>query len=321
MYKPIVSIIIPVYNGSNFLSESIESALAQTYDNIEIIVVNDGSKDEGATESIALAYGDKIRYYSKSNGGVSSALNLGIQKMNGEWFSWLSHDDLYTADKIEKQIIEINKLMNSDKGLLNKRIVILSNSILIDIHGNELKRSIKFKSGHYSGKQMFSATLKGLGINGCSFLLPHKCFDEVGFFNTDLKYIQDYDLWYKLMIKGYEFYCIDHKSVKMRVHGGQVTAKHPGLFYIEREKVGVSLVNNIMNSYDNNYDILLDYLDSCARKGNNAVGKYILNIMKENEKRYKFIYVSYIMKSIAFKYINLLKGCFKDLYYKKNRRE
>ena len=80
-FHPLVSIIIPVYNGANYMREAIDSALAQTYRNIEIIVVNDGSNDNGETERIALSYGDKIKYFHKENGGVSSALNLGIQNM------------------------------------------------------------------------------------------------------------------------------------------------------------------------------------------------------------------------------------------------
>jgi len=103
-FNPLVSIVIPVYNGSNFLKEAIQSALSQTYNNIEIIVVNDGSNDNNKTEQIALSFKNKIRYLKKNNGGVSSALNLGIRKMNGDFFSWLSHDDLYEKDKIQNQI-------------------------------------------------------------------------------------------------------------------------------------------------------------------------------------------------------------------------
>ena len=95
---PKVSIIIPVYNGSNYLDNAINCALCQTYENLEVIVVNDGSTDEGKTREIALKYSDKIRYFEKANGGVSSALNLGIREMGGEYFSWLSHDDVYTVD-------------------------------------------------------------------------------------------------------------------------------------------------------------------------------------------------------------------------------
>ena len=97
-FNPLVSIVIPVYNGSNYLREAINSALNQTYKNIEIVVVNDGSTDGGLTEQVAKSFGDKIRYFSKENGGCGSALNCGIDAMKGGYFSWLSHDDLYTND-------------------------------------------------------------------------------------------------------------------------------------------------------------------------------------------------------------------------------
>ena len=100
-FNPLVSIIIPVYNGENYVAEAIDSALAQTYDNIEIIVVNDGSEDR--TDEICKSYGNKIRYFKKENGGTSTALNLGIKNMNGEYFSWLSHDDKYYPNKIKRQ--------------------------------------------------------------------------------------------------------------------------------------------------------------------------------------------------------------------------
>ena len=114
MFKPKVSIVIPVYNGSNYLWEALESAINQIYDNIEIIVVNDGSNDWWKTKQVAMKYKDKIRYFEKENWWVASALNFWIRKMEWEYFSWLSHDDMYYPNKIEEQIKFLEKL-NKEK--------------------------------------------------------------------------------------------------------------------------------------------------------------------------------------------------------------
>ena len=95
MKKPKVTIVIPVYKGKKYMRKAIDSAIAQTYENLEILVINDGSPDDGATDTIAKSYGDKIRYIYKENGGVSTVLNLALKEMKGEYFSWLSHDDVY----------------------------------------------------------------------------------------------------------------------------------------------------------------------------------------------------------------------------------
>ena len=128
---PLVSIVIPVYNGSNYLREAIDSALAQTYSNIEVIVVNDGSNDDGATWKIAHSYGDKIRYFEKENGGVSTALNFGIANMRGKYFSWLSHDDLYYPNKIQVQIDALRKAGDMSK-------IVYSNWASMPMPGNKI---------------------------------------------------------------------------------------------------------------------------------------------------------------------------------------
>src|SRR5690554_326028 len=145
--NPLVSIIIPVYNGENFLKEAIESALNQTYKNIEIIVINDGSTDN--TESIALSFGDKIKYYKKSNGGVSSALNLGIEKMSGEYFSWLSHDDLYHKDKIYEQILI------AKKNNYNENLIIGTHVEIINEDGDSIRKKKQSNKSNLLGDKLF----------------------------------------------------------------------------------------------------------------------------------------------------------------------
>ena len=102
--KPLVSIIIPLYNGSNYIEQAIQCALQQDYENTEILIINDGSTDQGLGRDICLKYSDRIRYFEKPNGGCASALNYGIRNAKGQFISWLSHDDLYQPNKISYQV-------------------------------------------------------------------------------------------------------------------------------------------------------------------------------------------------------------------------
>jgi glycosyltransferase involved in cell wall biosynthesis len=187
--NPKVSIIIPVYNGSNFLKEAIDSALVQTYKNLEIIIVNDGSNDNGATERIAKSYGDRIKYYKKKNGGVATALNFGIEKMTGEYFSWLSHDDMYYPGKIEKQIAFLNNRKD-------KKVVLYSNFSVLE---NEKISKVVLDHEMLTKKKKYSL-LRGC-VNGITVLVPKLILDDTGIFKSDLKYTQDYDYWMRVQNK------------------------------------------------------------------------------------------------------------------------
>jgi glycosyltransferase involved in cell wall biosynthesis len=105
----LVTIVIPVFNGADFLASAIDSALAQSWPEIEVLVVDDGSDDGGRTRAIIESYGARIRLHSKSNGGVATALNAGLAEMRGRWFSWLSHDDLYHPRKVENQLFALQE--------------------------------------------------------------------------------------------------------------------------------------------------------------------------------------------------------------------
>lgn len=260
--KPLVSIVIPVYNGSNYLAEAIDSALAQTYDNIEIIVVNDGSKDDGATEKVALSYGDKIRYIAKENGGVSSALNRGIQEMKGEYFSWLSHDDLYTPDKIEKQVA----LIESDKD------IILCSGSLMDSTGKHIMHHTKTINKKLSGADLLNEHMHGYALNGLGFLIPKIVFKTVGGFDESMRYLQDMDMWFRMTWYDFRFVCHADSLVVSRVHVAQQTNTISQLFNVDRarlaEKHSAELRKTL--SYDK-VKLLQNYLYFFVR-GNNKPG-------------------------------------------------
>jgi len=235
--NPKVSIVIPVYNGSNFLSEAIESALAQSYRNIEVIVVNDGSTDGGATEKIARSYGDRIRYFHKGNGGVSSALNFGVKKMTGSYFSWLSHDDLYEKTKIEDQV-DLIKSLRADKNIAvcNVRAMFESG---IKKQGLIDKKTFMFF-------EIFLAISADIGLNGCTLLIPKKALVESGGFDVNLPVTQDYDLWYRLSHKyEYKFVLLEKNLVLYRRHDEQDSVKKQQLLLEAADDLHYEILNNI----------------------------------------------------------------------------
>lgn len=212
-FSPKVSIIIPVYNGANYMRYAIDSALAQTYKNIEVIVVNDGSTDDGKTEEIAKSYGDKIRYFYKENGGVATALNFGIEKMQGEYFSWLSHDDMYTPSKIAKELECLFPLKD-------KTTIIAEGYQLVDKAENYIC-TVNLHN-QYPKKKLSNPlfpVLRG-GINGCALLIHRSHFERVGGFNPELPTTQDYDLWFR-MFRGQNVYYAPTNNVLSRCHEEQ----------------------------------------------------------------------------------------------------
>ena len=208
--NPKVSIVIPVYNGANYLREAIDSALAQTYPHLEVIVVNDGSNDGGKTREVALSFGDRIRYFEKDNGGVASALNLGIRQMRGEYFSWLSHDDVYTPDKIVRQLGHIEALKDDT-------VIPFCNCYVID-HASRITGT-----GVVEESLPKSAILLIVGthVGGCSLLIPKRALETAGLFNEALRNCQDNELWLRMAMQGYRFEYMPDILLGSRQHAEQ----------------------------------------------------------------------------------------------------
>jgi len=283
MNNPLVSIIIPVYNGANYLNDAIDSALAQTYKNCEVIVVNDGSRDNGATEAIALSYGDKIRYFSKPNGGVATALNLAIKHMKGEYFSWLSHDDMYYPNKIEMQIDCLTKCGDMTR-------IAFSDYDLLDVDKNS-KASVSL-STQYPIHQLENSIfpiLHGL-VHGCALLIHKSHFERAGIFDEKLITTQDYDLWFR-MFRGQRLLYIPQSLIITRVHSQQ-GSKTLECHNPEREALHTGFVSSlsreeILTMYPTAYEFY--YQMSCVFKGAKmplsykyAVDKFLNEPMPEN---------------------------------------
>lgn len=321
-YMPLVTIIIPVYNGSNFLKEAIESALNQTYKNIEIIVVNDGSKDNNESENIALSYGKKIIYYKKENGGVSSALNFALKKMKGEWFSWLSHDDLYFPEKIEKQIEFINELLRKNPDIDLNKIVLHSATVSINKDGKVIK------TPNYSDvnikEDMIDVIIKNVynyRLSGCSFLIPISAYKKIGGFREDIRTVSDVEFWYRLAFNSYNFYCLKNNIlVKNRSHGRQVGKIRVTLFDQEIEALHKNIadkLNEYLPEENKIYEFERYYLGLIKRNlfeaANYTKDTYIINHISGVRN-----YIILPIKKIKWLIIGKIRNLMRNIYRKLN---
>lgn len=238
-FNPLITIIIPVYNGENFLSKAIDSAIGQTYKDIEVLVIDDGSKDK--TKEIVQKFSDKrIKYIYKNNGGVASALNLGINNAKGEYISWLSHDDYYLPDKLEKQVTILNGLDPKDR---SKTIIYSAfqemneDNIIYDKFEPHKKAPIEKLTNPYY------PNLLGY-VNGCTTLIPTNSLKEIGLFDENLFYTQDSDMWFRLFPKNKVYYQADITLVS-RKHKEQGTNKQDPRKTKEDDDLYKNMINGI----------------------------------------------------------------------------
>lgn len=220
---PMVTIVIPVYNGESFIHECVSSALDQTYARTEVLVVDDGSSD--STPDILKTFGDRIRVVRKRNGGTASALNQGIEEAQGDLIAWLSADDLFVPEKIRLQVERFQ--------IEPELCLVYSDWVGIDSSGDE-KRVVRSLCPDAQG---FAAELlRGNFINGSSVVVRRKCVEEAGLFDETLATDSDGDMWFKLLKRGCRFGHVAEPLTKYRTHSGSLSRKH-GLHRLCKDRV------------------------------------------------------------------------------------
>lgn len=220
MKNHLVSVIIPNYNYAHYLRETIDSVLAQTYERIEIIVVDDGSKD--ASKKILESYGDLIRTKFQKNQGVSAARNNGVSDSSGEFIAFLDADDTWLPTKIEKQI----RCFSGDRmpGLVHVGVD------EVDADGNSLAERLEGAEGEVSQTLLMLKRETVLG-GGSGFMVPRHVFDEVGGFDLQLSTSADWDLCYRISDR-YRVGFVPEILLKYRVHSSNM---HGNIALMERD--------------------------------------------------------------------------------------
>jgi glycosyltransferase involved in cell wall biosynthesis len=191
----LVSVIIPTYNSEIYVCKAIDSVLAQTYQNIEVIVVDDGSTD--GTLDVLRKYGDKIGVLTQKNFGPSSARNKGIRHAKGEYIAFLDSDDYWTKDKLEKQI----KVIKSDSEIK----FVNCSAFLIDANTNTKRISTQMNLP--PNKLIKELYIRNVAGNPPGWLVARECFDAVGLFDESLKVAEDWDMALRLS-KRFKFFVV-----------------------------------------------------------------------------------------------------------------
>jgi len=181
-----VSVVIPAYNKADLTVKVVESVLNQTYKDIEIIVVDDGSSDN--TAKLLEAYAGRIKYLYKENGGACSARNIGIKLATGEYIGLLDCDDLYLPQKIELSVEFLEK--HPDFGFVH------SAAYFIDDQDNVL-RTFSHRKSRRMGPRVKDLLLRDFICNS-TVVVRKLCFEKVGFFDEEIFTPGDWDMWLRL---------------------------------------------------------------------------------------------------------------------------
>lgn len=183
MSDPTVSVILPVYNGERYLRFAIESVLRQTFQDFELIVVDDGSSD--STSQIARDYGGRVSYIRQDNTGAAGAFNHGLRLASGRYISWLSHDDVFMPTKLESQITAISHL--------GSPAVCYTDIQTIDSDGNVVAERMLPEHGRAEApRQVLTCGL--IVLAAYSVLYDRRCIDQVGVYSEEWRYQQDVEM-------------------------------------------------------------------------------------------------------------------------------
>ena len=262
----LVSIIIPVYNSENYLKETLESVFSQSYNNIEIIVVDDGSTDNSL--KILKKFEDKITIISQSNCGLASALNTGIKKIHGKWFKWFSPDDILKQNSIEILVTTAKQF--------SENTIIYSNWELIDKNGKHLRY---FYESNYNDLEIFDFNIRlldGQQINVNTTLISSAIVKNYCTFKETKDPVAiDYDFFLRAgILFNIKFHLIEESLIKYRVNSYQLSHKAITKTLSYLPEIRNDILSNLDNTKKKNY---LDSLHEYQK--NKPLNKKIMNFV------------------------------------------
>ena len=210
-----ISVIIPTYNYGRFLRDAIDSALAQTYPALEIIVIDDGSTDE--TSQVLAEYGERIRTIQQNNQGVGAARNTGIAAARGEYIAFLDSDDLWKPQKLEREIA----LFEADPTLG----MVHSSAEAFDNAGKKLSVLMSGMEG-WVASELLRLDREVITAPGSSTMFPRRVAEEIGGFDPRLQPSEDWDFCYRVAVR-YRVGYVPEVLVRYRLHSNGIHLNIP----------------------------------------------------------------------------------------------
>ena len=254
LHDDLVSVVIPVYNSEKFLDETISSILNQSYDNLEILVIDDGSTDDSL--KILKKYNDKIKIISQKDQGLAKSLNTALKKISGKWFKWVSPDDVLFPEAIETLVNQTKKL--------SENYIVYSNWELIDENNKKLR---SFEESNYNNLTNFEFNVRlldGQQINVNTTLIPTSLLKK-GCTIRDVKdpVAIDYDFFLRAgILFETNFHLIPKTLLKYRIHQKQLSHKNISKTLTYLSDIKHEILSNLEESERKKYTDALEQYNS-----------------------------------------------------------
>lgn len=291
MKDKLVSIIIPTYNYGHLIAQTLNCLIAQSYKNWEAIIIDDGSSDN--TEEIInsfLEVDDRLIFIKQNNNGVSSARNVGLKKSKGDYIQFLDADDLISQHKLQNQLsfLELNE--NIDISLVDTKYFESNNdqTLFSDL---TLKNETSTPKLNGKGFDVLSAFVHNNQTVIQSPLFRREIIDEIGLFNQEMPYLEDWDFWFRCAAKNYQFSFLDDKDSLAFVRVHQKSASKKSKLIYEAETV----VRRNIAEYIKHIDFISpEEKTALLNQNRNSLRKTFRDLMADTPlydfKKWKFYY-------------------------------
>ena len=211
-----VSVIIPAYNALPYLPQTVESVFTQTFEDFELLIVNDGSTD-GLAQWASTLTDERVKVIHQSNQGPGAARNEGLRQSQGEFIAFLDADDLWLPTKLAKQVAELEA--HPEVGLTHTSIS------YIDERGDKLYKDLPAHGRGNVWRHIVAFNPRYLIHCGSTPLIRRECFDSVGMFSTELRLAQDWEMWIRIS-RHYHLSALDEVLVRYRQHPTNISKSY-----------------------------------------------------------------------------------------------